>query len=342
MKVNSTFDTDKPSCVIVGTGSIGQRHLSLLNAAGKINVFAFPVRIRTHVDMLEKGIQILENWKQVTDLGISSAIIATDTGRHPLDIQYAIDAGCHVLVEKPMAVNAVSAFLKVQEARRLNQNMWVGCCMRFHQALNIFREKLPEIGKVFSARIECQSYLPDWRPQRPYKDSYSARYDEGGVLRDLIHEVDYAGWLYGWPDSVTAKVRTTGLLEISSEDTADIFWETQSGAVVSITLDYLSRPARRQMRAFGEFGTLEWDGINGCVILNRSEMHSEKFDSSQTRDEMYLAQDLAFLDSTSVGGAFDERLASGVDGVRALAICDASRESSKNQCEIHVSYPEGL
>ncbi len=38
----------------------------------------------------------------------------------------------------------------------------------------------------------AQSWLPDWRPDRDYRESYSARLDEGGVLRDLVHEIDYA------------------------------------------------------------------------------------------------------------------------------------------------------
>lgn len=342
MNAKFVSEENKPSCVIVGIGSIGHRHLQILDSSGKVQVFAFPVRMRPRPDLQAKNFPILENWNQVRDLNITHAIIATDTGRHPADIQSALDAGCSLLVEKPMAVDARAAFQNLRDANNAKRDLWVGCCMRFQQALNVFREQLPQIGEIHSVRIECQSYLPDWRPQRPYQDSYSARLDEGGVLRDLIHEIDYAGWLYGWPKSVMAKIRTTRALGIDAEDTADVLWETENGTVISITLDYLSRPARRQMRAFGKFGMLEWDGIQGRVTLSLNGEQSLQSTSSQTRDEMYLAQDIAFIQADLQKNNFDNRLATGADGVRALAICDAARESSLKKHETQVFFPESL
>lgn len=339
---NEAPASGKISCVVVGTGSIGQRHLKVLQTSGTVAIFAFPVRAQRRVELQAARIHTVENWAQVHELGVTHAIIATETRRHPADVQAALDAGCHVLVEKPMAVDAATALCSWQLAKQLKQDLYVGCCMRFNQALNTFHTQLPLIGRIHSVRIECQSYLPDWHPQRPYKDSYSARYDEGGVLRDLVHEIDYACWLFGWADSVIAKVRTTKHLDIAAEDTADLLWETCNGIVVSITLDYLSRPARRQMRAFGELGTLEWDGLSGRVKLELAGKPAREIISTQTRDERYLAQDLAFIEATSGKRAPDTRLATGVDGVRALAICDSARVASKNKCETKVSYPAEL
>ena len=342
MIVNAIPVPGKFSCVIVGTGSIGQRHLRVLQESGAVDVFALPVRMQRLLEMQAAKTPTVENWIRVKELGITHAIIATDTSRHSVDVQAALEAGCHVLVEKPMAMDAVIALYMWKAAKQYQRNLWVGCCLRFHQALNTFREQLPCIGKIHSVRIECQSYLPDWRPQRPYKDSYSARYDEGGVLRDLIHEIDYAGWLFGWANAVTAKVRTTQRLGIAAEDVADLMWETDAGTVVLITLDYLSRPARRRMRASGEFGTLEWDGISGRVTLALAGESPREIVSAQARDEMYLAQDLAFVQATSGTHVPDVRLATGADGVRALAICDAARVASERKCESKVSYPANL
>lgn len=336
MSAKLISESERPACVIVGTGSIGKRHLQVLKASGEINVFAFPIRPQSRPELKANNFHVLENWDQVRELGIGCAIIATDTGRHPTDIQFALDAGCSVLVEKPLAVDAASAFLKLQEAKRLERGLWVGCSLRFQASLNTFRDQLRLIGKIHAVRIECQSYLPEWRPQRSYKDSYSARSDEGGVLRDLIHEIDYALWLYGLPKAITANIRSTGALGIPAEDAADILWETHNAGSVSITLDYLSRPAHRQMRTHGELGTLTWDGISGQVILMPAGGQPHTITSTQTRDEMYLAQDLAFIQASS--GSHNERLATGADGVRALAVCDAARLASKKKSETEVDY----
>ncbi len=332
----------KQLCVVVGTGSIGQRHLRVLQASGAVDVVALPIRAQHRQEFQTLGTQVVDDWNQVVAQGITHAIIATDTRRHEIDIQAAFDAKCHVLVEKPMAVDAMVAFGSWQLAKQLKKSLWVGCCLRFQQALNIFREQLPYIGKVHFVRIECLSYLPDWRPDRPYQDSYSARFAEGGVLRDLIHEIDYATWLFGRAQAVTAKVRATQRLGIAAEDAADLIWETDSGIVVSITLDYLSRPSRRCMYACGEFGTLEWDGIAGQVTLTLVGGLPCQTVSAQTRDEMYLAQDLAFMESASNKQTHDSHLATGAEGVCALAICDAARLASERKCETKVDCPAGL
>lgn len=326
----------KPICVVMGTGSIGQRHLTVLPSAGNAQAVAFPIRSQRRSELKAAGFQVIQDWDEATQLGATCAIIATDPSRHKDDVQAALKAGCNVLVEKPMAVDAASARECLRLAKSAGHGIWVGCCLRFQEALNIFREQLKHLGKIHSVRIECQSYLPAWRPERPYRDSYSARPDEGGVLRDLMHEIDYAGWLFGWSEALQAKVNATRQLGIESEDTADIFWETGRGTVVSIRLDYLSRPDRRYMRAYGENGAIEWDGIAGTVKLELVGKPARTNKSSQTRNEMILAQDMAFINAC--GGQCEPRLATGVDGVRALSICDAAREASRLHREVKINY----
>ena len=310
--------------------------MTVLQSNGSVGVIAFPIRPQRRPELINAGFHVVQGWKEVVSLGGTHAIIATDTLRHVEDIQAALEAGCNVLVEKPMAIDAASAYRSLQTAQSAGRKMWVGYCLRFQEALNVFREQLGHIGKVHSVRIECQSYLPDWRPERSYRDSYSARPEEGGVLRDLVHEIDYATWLFGWPSTVQSRVGATRQLGIDSEDTADLLWDTENGIVVSIRLDYLSRPARRQMRACGEHGTLEWDGSGGSVKLELAGKSLQSYLSSQTRNDMYLAQDLAFLEADCA--QFDPRLATAEEGVRTLAICDAARRASQSRREETIHY----
>jgi predicted dehydrogenase len=103
-----------------------------------------------------------------------------------------------------------------------------------------------------------------------------------------------------------------------------------------MSLDYLSRPSRRQMRVIGEQGTLEWDGINQAVTLTMVGEAAQVSRLPQARDEMYLAQDMAFIESS--WGTPDPRLATGEEGARALAICDAARRASELRREVEVDY----
>jgi predicted dehydrogenase len=236
-----------------------------------------------------------------------------------------------------MAPDAAGAREMARAAEDAGKGLWVGCDLRFQAALNRFRERLPDIGRVHAVRIECQSYLPDWRPGRPYRLSYSARADEGGVLRDLIHEIDYAGWLFGWPASVHAQLNNSGKLAIESEETADLLWSASGGIIVSIRLDYLTRPTRRHMTVCGERGILLWDGVRQSVMFQGADGAAEECTSTQTRDGMFTAQARAFL--RCVAGEEDDRLASGLDGVRAIAVCDAARRADSAGRGELVNYP---
>ena len=308
---------------VVGTGSIGMRHLRILGQLETANPVAVPVHSQRIAQLKEEGFSAVADLDEAIQRGVTWAIIASDTGRHLEDSFAALERRLDLLVEKPLAVDAEQATRIVAQARQSKRRLFVGCVLRFSESLNRFRELLGQIGPLHSVRIECQSYLPDWRPNRPYRESYSARMPEGGVLRDLIHELDYAGWLFGWPSAVQGKARNLGRLGIQSEEVADLLWETPEGCVISVHLDYLTRPTRRRMTAAGALGTLEWDGVGQTVTLSLSGTPPQEFRSLQTRDELFLAQAQAFLNTSQASS--DPRLATGEDGVQALAVCDAVR-----------------
>ena len=313
------------------------RHLSVLRRRSATSVLALPVRPGRAAALIAEGFTVIADWSEARDRGATHAVIATATGRHAADVVAAAQAGCHVLVEKPLAVDAAAAREAVAGSTRAGRGVWVGCCLRFRASLQRFAQRLPEIGRVHAVRIECQSYLPDWRPGREYRDAYSASADEGGVLRDLIHEIDYAGWLYGWPSALQARLSNSGRLGIAAEDAADLLWHTDTGATVSVRLDYLSRPPRRRMRASGESGTLCWDGITNTVRLAPAAGPVSVERHDEGRDDMYTRQDAAFVEATP--GQFDARLATAADGVRALAVCDAARRASADRR--HVTVEQG-
>lgn len=311
---------------VLGTGSMGMRHLRVLRQLDGVEVVAVPIRPERRDVLPGEGFRVARDLAAAADAGAEAVVITTDTARHLADGLTALQRGLDVLVEKPAGVDAAEARHLRDAARALGRRAYVGCVLRFSRSLNAVRERLPEVGPVHSVRIECRSYLPLWRLDRDYRDAYSARPDEGGVLRDLIHEIDYAGWLFGWPTRVWASLRTLERLGIEAEEAADLVWETAEGTLVSVGLDYLSQPTRRGLVAFGAAGTLEWDAGEGQVLLQNPEGGQQVWRFPQTRDDMVRAQAEAFLAARRGGG--DPRLASMDDGERALAVCDAARAAS--------------
>lgn len=323
---------------VLGTGSIGMQHLQALRQIPAVRPVAVPCR-ETRIHELEQaGYTTAKSLAEAVGMqGATLAVIATDTGRHFQDGRSAVEYGVDVLIEKPLCADARQARLLCLEAAKARRKLFVGCVLRFSESLNVVRNWLGKVGALHAIRVECQSYLPDWRSQRPYRESYSARMEDGGVLRDLIHEVDYTGWLFGWPATLQASVENLGRLGIAADEAADLMWRTPTGATVSVRLDYLTAPTRRRLTAYGESGTLGWDGVRHSVVLMLKGQPPQELVSAQTSDDMLQVQARAFIGAAG-GRCDDVRMAGGEDGVKALAVCDAARRASANRREEQVDY----
>lgn len=262
--------------------------------------------------------------QDLASAGASACVVASETSRHSADAEAAFALGLDVLVEKPLAPDAAEGRRLAESAKRRGRRAYVACVMRFSPSLALVKERLPEVGALHAVRAECRSYLPDWRPGRDHKAGYSADAAQGGVLRDLVHEVDYCGWLFGFPTRAAGTAANLGRLGIKAEEAAEILWTLPGGAPLSIGLDYLTRRARRGLVADGERGTLAWDALTGTVTLTPLSGPARSDSRPEDVDGRFLAQAKAFLGE--LGGGRDERLASFEDGVKALDVLDAARK----------------
>jgi len=311
---------------VLGTGSAGLKHLQAFRTAG-VDPIAVPLRSSRRAQLRALGFATAAGLEEAARLGAAACVVATDTGRHAADAVAAARLGMDLLVEKPLATDAGQARRCADAVRRAGRRAFVACVMRFSDSLAEFRAALPRLGRLHAVEIECRSYLPDWRPQRPYRRAYSARADEGGALRDLVHEIDYAGWLFGFPEAVCGRTLNTGRLRIAAEEAAELLWAAKGGPSVAIGLDYLTRPARRRMTAFGERGTLEWDCLAEATTLTLAGGKPRRLRRPQTVSHRFAAQARAFL--AALAGRSDERLATLADGISALAVCDAVRRGQR-------------
>lgn len=323
---------DAMRVLVHGTGSIGMRHLDVLRRRLGVETVALPTRPE-RADAAElRDHHPVHSYAEARALGVTAAIIATDTGRHLADAAAAIEAGCDVLVEKPISAQARGLSELAALASREKRAVFVAQNMRFLVSLVAARNELPRLGTIHSVRIECQSYLPDWRPGSDFRRCYSARLEDGGVLRDLVHEIDYACWLFGRPPSLFA-VTKRGVLGIEAEEEADLLWQSRE-ATVSLRLDYVSRVARRRFYAVGENGHVEWDGLSNTVTIGLVGKAAEVVAHPMERDEMMAAQARAFLQAIHNGNPGG--LATLDEGAFAVAVIDAAKRSASDRTSASV------
>lgn len=321
---------------VLGTGSIGSRHMNVLRELG-VGVIPVPLRETRRAELKKDGWNSSESLQAAAEIGASAVIIATDTGRHARDIEQALDLGLDVLVEKPMTPSAAEAHHLPLFAEQRERNLFVGCCLRFDPGLNYIRENLSPFGEIHSVRVECGSFLPEWRPERDHRLGYSARAAEGGVLRDLIHEVDYAIWLFGFPEWVFGTLSNFSRIGVNSEEMAEGVWRSGSGGTISLSLDYLTRHPRRRISVSGSRGSCDYCLIARHLTIRVVGEEIREITFPRQDNDLYFHQTAEFLEAIS--GHSASRLATAEDGLNALIVCDAWRKSSASGSREYTSLP---
>ena len=94
---------------VLGTGSIGTRHLGALHRVAGVSPIAVPKRPQRRDELAGRGETTARTLEEAAAAGATHAIIATDTGCHVEDGLEALGLGFDLLVEKPLSVNALEA-----------------------------------------------------------------------------------------------------------------------------------------------------------------------------------------------------------------------------------------
>lgn len=191
--------------------------------------------------------------------------ITNPTSLHiPVAIK-AAESGSHLFIEKPISdsMEGVQKLQRIISKKKLTA--CIGFNMRFCPILIAIEKALKqkEIGDVISIRAEVGQYLPEWHPSEDYSHNYSALKElGGGVILDLIHEMDYVRWLAGEEiNQVFCDGGKYSKLKIETEDIAEILLRTKK-SILSVHVDYLQYPMVRRCSIIGTTGKIEADLIN--------------------------------------------------------------------------------
>jgi predicted dehydrogenase len=231
--------------LILGYGSIGKRHITNLKFLGYNDICVYDID-RELVASVGKNYDLptVRSMCEGIDNKPDVAFICVPNHLHlSMAIPLARE-GIHLFIEKPLDIN-LDNFSELSKIIVKNTiiNM-VGCNFRFDEGLKLIKNFLVEgqIGVPLTLRAVFGYYLPDWRPGSDYRKNYAAKKETGGgVILDRIHEFDYVLWLLGNVSSVSGFSRSTGSLDIETEDVADIILKHTNGVISNIHIDYLRR-----------------------------------------------------------------------------------------------------
>lgn len=325
--------------LIAGLGSIGRRHLRNLQALGEQDIILLRSNKSTLPDDELVGLPIETDLDAALAHKPDAVIISNPTAFHLDAAIPAAEAGCHLLLEKPIS-HTWERINELQDAvEQGNSQVLVGFQYRFHPGLRRVAKLLAEgaIGSPISVRAHWGEYLPDWHPWEDYRKSYSARAKMGGgVILTLCHPLDYLRWLIGDVESLWASTARSGELEINVEDTAEIGMQFSNGVIGSIHLNYLQRPAAHYLEIIGSQGTLRWDNEDGAVKLYQVEVgHWETFlpPDGFERNQLFLDEMDHFL---KIIHGNTQPICTLSDGLAALELALAALRSAQGGQIQHI------
>ena len=319
--------------LIIGCGSIGQRHMENLTTMMAEEIIAYRTRkkpVRKLED--ENHVKMYSNLTEALDQNPDAVLVTNPTSLH---IQSAISAakhGCHLFIEKPISNTLDGIDELINIVHKKNLVVLIGCNLRFHPCLQFIKKSLDEkrIGKVISARVQMGQYLPDWHPWEDYRTMYSANKKlGGGIILDAVHELDYVRWFLGDVTEVFSFSDKLSNLDIDTEDVAEILLRFKSGAIAEVHFDYIQRSASRSCQIIGEDGTILWEPNEGVKLYSAERKTWESFETPKNYDinQTYIDEMVHFINCIEVK---EDPLINIVDGIEVLKIALAAKESSKN------------
>jgi predicted dehydrogenase len=294
--------SSRPSILVVGVGSIGERHLRCFQSTGRAEVSFCESNAALRQTIAERY-QVKNSFVDFApalDSQPNAVIICTPAHLHIDMARAAAQKGIHMLIEKPLStsLNGVDELAKEVSERKLISA--VAYVYRAHPALAAMRDAIRSgrFGEPVEVVGTFGQHFPFYRPA--YRDTYyKNRATGGGAVQDaLTHAVNAAEWLVGSVTQLVADAAHQVLEGVEVEDTVHVL--TRHGTVPGLfSLNQHQAPNESSLTVICKSGTA------------RFEMHNSRWrwqtDPAGTwqdepgvkleRDTLFTLQANAFLDA---------------------------------------------
>lgn len=256
-----------------------------------------------------------------------AVVIATPSALHADQAVRALEAGRHVLVEKPLATVVSDAQRVAQAAEQSGSVCAVAMNLRFHPGILALRRLLQEgrLGPPLLARASFGYDLRRWRPETDYRLSYSSRAElGGGIVLDAIHELDYLVWLLGPVSAVSGETAHLSSLDIDVEDVGVGTLRFASGALATVDLNFFEPSYRRGCVIVGEQAVALWNWNAATVTIRTSAGAQEDIQTPCELADMYRGVLRDFLEAAAGKAAVRTPALAGLEVLEVAVALKAS------------------
>lgn len=257
--------TMKLRLAVIGAGHLGRIHTRIARSIPEIELVAVadPVEASREAIAKEYGVRGLGDYREL--LGqIDAAVVATPTRFHHAVGMELLEAGIHLLIEKPLATTLPECDGLVRTARRKGVVLQVGHVERFNPAISAALPHLRDARYIEASRLS----------------GFSGRSTDIGVVLDLmIHDIDLVLWLVRSP---LVHVDALGIAVLGRhEDAANARLVFENGCVATLNASRISYQAARQMHVWTPtgFASLDFGTRKVSLVRPSAEIVKGGFDA---------------------------------------------------------------
>jgi len=266
---------------LIGCGRISFKHIeAFVSNADKLTVTAIcdPVLSRAKEKESEykksfpdAGISVFADYREMLVKQKPDIVtIASESGKHCKIAVDCLEAGCHVICEKPMALSTKDADVMIAAAKRKNRKLAVCFQNRFNAPVQKLRAALEagRFGRILHGAVQIRWNRNEaYYAEAPWRGTWEQ--DGGTLMNQCTHGIDLLQWIMG-EDAVRVQAQTRRFLRpIEAEDFGAAIIEFKSGAVGIIegSADIFPKNINETLSVFGEKGSV----VIGGLAVNKLE-----------------------------------------------------------------------
>jgi predicted dehydrogenase len=322
---------------VVGCGLIGARRAATAASAGDVVVAVADLdESRAEAVAAKVGAEVHTQWSDVVSRADVDVVVVATINRDLAPIAVAaLEAGKHVLCEKPLGRNAQEAESIVAAAERAARTLKTGFNHRHHPALFRAQGLVSDgaIGDPFALRV---AYGHGGRPGYDKEWRGSPELAGGGELLDQgVHVVDLARWFLGEVDEVSGALGTWVWDVKPLEDNAFALLRFQGGAIASLHTSWTQWRNLFRFELFGDSGHLVVEGLGGSYGVETLTVGRRFRDGGapEEHEERFDVPDMSWAEEWEEFRRAIETatppLGSGTDGLAAARVIDAIYRSAR-------------
>lgn len=291
-----------PHLLIVGTGSIGERHLRCFNQTDRASISI----CEPNDSLREKMVgdyqveRAFANFEEALAEPFDAAVICTPANLHTAMAMRLVESGSHILIEKPLSTSLedIDHLMKLVERKR--RVAAVAYVLRMNPLLADMRAEIQSgrFGEPVQLVFQAGQHFPFYRPA--YREIYyKDRSTGGGAIQDaLTHGMNAAEWLIGPITEVAADADHQVLDGVAVEDTVHVI-ARHAKVMASYSLNQHQAPNETTFTVVCRDGTVrcELHRQRWCWQTSPQSDWTEGSCQPVERDELFVAQAAMFLDA---------------------------------------------